>query len=361
MSYKSFHQTNRGMGIYKISLFMFLIVLFCSSLGAQPGRERESLSTGLIQTVKIPQLPFIPNNGQINDNVAFYAKSSCGTTLITKYGEIVYAIGCKQGGGNDAVTQPSSKVDITSDMAHQSGIDGNQKSNPLQVRSAEAGALKEGFIGGRIRGAKGERETLAKVNYFTGNDPSGWKTNISTFEEVDMGEIYEGISLRLKAHGNTVEKYFSVKPAQTGGDKRKNRRAKALRINKNGRIEAETDAGVVTFSRPFAYQEIDGKKVDVAVDYRIIGDRNRSIQKDGTPLPAIPSSFPFCPLVRQTGPNGLPLPIDTALWSQHITRQRNSLLAPGCLPILEGKAPTPSFRWQLTQAAMYMQPDIRGH
>ena len=51
---------------------------------------------------------------------------------------------------------------------------------------------------------KGEGETATKVHYFTGNDPSG--RTVFTFEEVDMGEIYEGIRLRLRARGNTVEK-----------------------------------------------------------------------------------------------------------------------------------------------------------
>ncbi|MEK7699104.1 MAG: hypothetical protein AAB332_01745, partial [Planctomycetota bacterium] len=66
------------MGFYEISLVVFLILFFCPPLGAQPGCKREPLSTGLIQTVTIPQLPFIPNKGQVNDHVAFYAKASYG-------------------------------------------------------------------------------------------------------------------------------------------------------------------------------------------------------------------------------------------------------------------------------------------
>ena len=89
------------------------------------------------------------------------------------------------------------------------------------------------------------------VHYFTGNDPSGWRTHIPTFEEVDMGEIYEGVSLRLRTRGNTVEKYFSVKPgANPETIKVKLGGASPLTIGKYGRMEAETDAGTVIFSRP---------------------------------------------------------------------------------------------------------------
>ena len=331
MPYTSFHQTHKEMGFYEISLVIFLIVFFCPPLAAQPGCERESLSTGLIQTVEIPQLPFIPNKGQISNNVAFYAKSSYGTTLITKYGEIVYAIERRQGDVNDVAVQSPSKVDVASDIAHQSGVAKSQNFRPSLARRTDTGALKEGFIGGRIRGAKGERETATRVHYFTGNDPSGWKTNISTFEELDMGEIYEGISLRLKAHGNTVEKYFSVKPGadpetirvKLGG-------AKALTIDKYCRIEVEADAGAVIFSRPFAYQEIDGKKVDVAVDYRIIGGQETPYKKEGVTLPAIPCLFSLLPLhySGQTGQDCLPVPIGYGLNVPSYNKTKELVIGP---------------------------------
>jgi len=72
--------------------------------------------------------------------------------------------------------------------------------------------LKEEFIGAKISGIKGEGESLTKVSYFKGNDPSKWKSNISTYELVNLGEIYKGIELKLKAHGNNVEKLLYVKP-----------------------------------------------------------------------------------------------------------------------------------------------------
>jgi len=61
-------------------------------------------------------------------------------------------------------------------------------------------ALKEEFIGAKISGIKGEGKSVTKVSYFKGNDPSKWKSNISTYELVNLGEIYEGIELKLKAH-----------------------------------------------------------------------------------------------------------------------------------------------------------------
>src|SRR3990167_9563439 len=36
------------------------------------------------------------------------------------------------------------------------------------------------------------------------------KTNVSTYDYVNLGEIYKGIELRLKAYGDNVEKLFCV-------------------------------------------------------------------------------------------------------------------------------------------------------
>ena len=56
---------------------------------------------------------------------------------------------------------------------------------------------------------------MTTVSYCKRNDPSKWKGNITTYNIVDMGEVYEGIGLRLKAYGNNVEKLFTVRPDAT--------------------------------------------------------------------------------------------------------------------------------------------------
>ncbi len=56
-------------------------------------------------------------------------------------------------------------------------------------------ALKEEVIGGKVAQVKGEEKAVARVNYFRGEDASQWKSNISTYEVVNLGEVYEGIDL----------------------------------------------------------------------------------------------------------------------------------------------------------------------
>ena len=47
-------------------------------------------------------------------------------------------------------------------------------------------------------------------------------------------------------------------------------------VNEEGQLVAETELGPVKFTKPIAYQEIDGKRVEVLVEYRIQESKYRS-------------------------------------------------------------------------------------
>jgi hypothetical protein len=123
---------------------------------------------------------------------------------------------------------------------------------------------------------------------------------------VSLGEVYKGIELKLKAHGNNVEKLFYVKPGANpeqirvslsglqpqenppplspsvrgtggcpplagagGGVGARGLLHQELWVNEHGELVAETALGPVKFTKPVAYQEIDGKRVEVECGYAI--------------------------------------------------------------------------------------------
>lgn len=178
-------------------------------------------------------IPFIVNDGQIDEEVKFYASTFGGYVYITKNGEIVYSFS-------------------------------EYKANTKLV-------IKEKILNGRIEEVKGEKESAINVSCFTGNDPKKWKSNILTYETVNMGEVYKGIEVRLKAYGDNVEKLFCVKPgARPEYIRVKIEGAKALKMDEKGLLVAETDLGDIKFTRPVAYQNIKGKKVARAANYRLM-------------------------------------------------------------------------------------------
>ncbi len=244
------------------SFFLSTIPLAVASLFAEQGNTGKFLEKTVTLKVQKVQAPFIANYGQVDERVLFYAQTFDGTVFVNKDGEIVYALpegrhGCEG----------------TKDRR------GNQTQNHL-VQDVRGVALKEQLVGGKINEAKGGSKSVATVNYFTGNDLSHWQSNIPTYEIVEMGEIYEGIDLRLKAHGNNVEKLFTVKP---GANHEKIRirlaGAQELTVNTEGELVAETELGAVKFTRPVAYQDIDGKRVEVACKYTIADGGMRNAKR----------------------------------------------------------------------------------
>nr|NQU90710.1 SBBP repeat-containing protein [Bacteroidota bacterium] len=131
-------------------------------------------------------------------------------------------------------------------------------------------ALKEKILGSRSNTVSGEMPTQAKVNYFKGADPLKWQREIPTFDRINLGEIYEGIDLKIKAFGKNVEKLFFVQPgADPGLIQLSLSGANALEITDSGELAVETGPGTIVFTRPVAYQEIEGEKTFVDVAYWI--------------------------------------------------------------------------------------------
>ena len=250
------------------------------------------------------QMPFIANNGQVDEQVEFYAKTFGGTVFVTKDGEIVYAL---------PKTEKSA--------CRLGEAERTQQSSPKsEIQNLKSGvALREEFVGAKVNAIQGEDPSVTKVNYFKGNDPSKWKTNVSTYDYVNLGEIYKGIELRLKAYGDNVEKLFCVKPGvdpeqirislsgiqstETPMIEEKQppvspfikgdltvspleKGARGLWVNEEGQLVAETELGPVKFTKPTAYQEIDGKRVYVDVAYQIENFKMQNAEQGIThPLP----------------------------------------------------------------------------
>jgi hypothetical protein len=228
----------------KIYLLIILTTLFL--IPALSFASKETTEDKVKTQIARISIPFIENTGQIeNDEVSFYAKTFGGTVFITKDGEIVYSL-------------PETPLPV---IARNEA----PKQSPLKGI-----ALKEILLGEKVKEIKGEGESVTKVSYFKGNNPSKWKSNISTYNLVNLGEVYDGIGLKLKAYGNNVEKLFYIKAGANPEDiKLKLEGAKRIKVNEKGELEAETELGIVKFTKPVAYQEINGKKVEVATSYLI--------------------------------------------------------------------------------------------
>jgi hypothetical protein len=195
------------------------------------------------------RIPFIANEGQIAKEVDFYAKTFGGTVYVTRQGEMVYSL---------------TKKDL--DQASAKG-DKEKKSHNVQVS-----VLKERLFQAKNISPVGVGKSDTKVNYFIGSNKDKWKTNISSYNSVSYGEVYDHIDFALRAYGNNVEKIFSVNPKGKVEDiQLAVEGASALSVTPEGELEVDTGSGIINFSAPIAFQEIEGKQQEVQVTYALNG------------------------------------------------------------------------------------------
>ncbi|MEP6767793.1 MAG: hypothetical protein ABJC61_03940, partial [Acidobacteriota bacterium] len=232
-----------------MALTLFLVP--CASGETLPAAEeqvRERLS-GI-------SVAFIANSRQTDAAVAYYAPTFSGTVFVTKHGQIVYSLPGKKEADPEARGE-----------AKPSG-----RPIPPEPGASPGWSLTETPVGGKAR-PLGAEPSHTHVSYFIGNDPSRWRSGLATFEGVSLGEVWPGISLELRAHGNNVEKLFTVK---AGGDPSRIRMriagAGSLRTDDAGALVASTGSGDVTFTPPAAYQQRDGARRKVEVAYRVRSD-----------------------------------------------------------------------------------------
>jgi Beta-propeller repeat len=167
---------------------------------------------------KLP-IYFEPNVGQTDSEVKFIVRSSGATTFLTAT-EAVFSLPVAKGrfpiqGGDDE--QTGSDMDF-----------GLKAFDPAKLRRMPAGqnpqspvASRQSAITMRLVGAnrnaqiEGVDRLPGISNYFIGNDPKSWHTNIPHFAKVRYRDVYPGIDLVYYGSGRSLEYDLVVEP---GGD-----------------------------------------------------------------------------------------------------------------------------------------------
>lgn len=126
------------------------------------------------------------------------------------------------------------------------------------------------FVGGAMRRHRGAHQAPHYYNYFLGNDPTRWASQVPAFGEVTLEEVYPGIDLQVS--GDHGLKYDWV--VDPGADPS----AIALRFDgvdgldlEGGVLRIKTSAGDVIEQRPVAWQERGGLRIPVPIAYALKG------------------------------------------------------------------------------------------
>lgn len=198
-----------------------------------------------------------PNAGQWDSRVAFRAASFGGAVWVTTDGAVVYQL-----------PGPIQKQSTLREAASARLV---PERHPAISRAPDW-VLSEQFVTSKAaRQIAGALMQAGQVTYAIGNDSAHHGNNLPQYGRVDLGEMFPGISVSLKAAERNVEKLFTVAPrAKTSAIKMRMDGTRALRIGTDGALEAETGYGPVRFTPPVAFQTIDGVRREVPVRYALM-------------------------------------------------------------------------------------------
>ncbi|OGD18702.1 MAG: hypothetical protein A2W03_08925 [Candidatus Aminicenantes bacterium RBG_16_63_16] len=227
---------------------------------------------------KMP-LYFIPNDGQIDEPVAFYVQGKDKTLYFTPEG-----------------------VTIALTASAQPG--------------AERWVVKLDFVGANknVKPA-GEAETGAAVSYFRGK-PEEWRTGIPAYSRIVYPNLWPGIDLVYYGTVNKLKYEFVVHP---GADPSKirlaYRGAESVSVEPDGRLQVATPVGGFEDDVPVAYQEKNGKRVCVELAYELqgnAGDGSGNPARDGADAQSTRAAVAYGFKTGDYDAN-LPLVIDPAI------------------------------------------------
>jgi beta-propeller repeat-containing protein len=222
---------------------------------------------------KLP-LYFIENRGQVDERAEYYLHGKDKSIYFTPHGLVFSLSGKAEGERGKGKEEPAEgSEDREAQGAARTGEPG--ASQRLNARTPERPDLERYLLNLEFVGAnpdvrlEGAERTPAVVSYFRG-PKRNWKTGLRTYSSVVYRNLWPGIDLEYSGTQDRLKYQFLVHP---GADPKQIRLryhgATDLKVNAAGELEVETPAGGFHDQRPYSYQEVNGKQVEVPTTYSL--------------------------------------------------------------------------------------------
>ncbi len=184
------------------------------------------------------QMPlyFIANQGQMDARIAYYVQGSDKTLYFTSEG-VTFAL-----------------ADFTLNLSPEEGWESGRWIVNLDF--VEANPVRP----------IGQEQTDATISYFKGRREE-WHTGLPTYAQIVYRDLWDDIDLVYGGTVNRLKYEFVVRPGADPAQIRLAYRGATLRVNDGGQLEVSTPAGGFQDEAPVAYQEVDGERVPVEVEY----------------------------------------------------------------------------------------------
>ena len=223
------------------------VAVTASSTAQSNAAQGASLASINANYGRLP-LTFEANRGQAASQVKFLSRGPGYTAFLTSDGMVLSL----------HADQPAGRLGSA-----QASVMSPSKKSQLQFHLV--GATRNASV-------VGELPQLGRVNYFVGNNPAKWKTNVPTYAQIRYRSVYPGIDLLYYGNQRQLEYDFAIAP---GADPRRIQfeitGAREMHIEADGHLVLATASGDLRFQTPAVYQEANGQRVPVAGGY-IVND-----------------------------------------------------------------------------------------
>ncbi len=130
------------------------------------------------------------------------------------------------------------------------------------------------FVGSnKISSIEKHDESSFYFNYFKGSDRSKWASNVHSYGNSILKNIYNGIDLNVQNKEGVFKYEFLIAPYQSHDIIQLNYAGQeSINLNSAGDLEITTKLGKIFEEHPYAYQLVDGNKIEVPCDFILNGD-----------------------------------------------------------------------------------------
>jgi len=239
----------------------------------KPASSAEATQARLAENYGKLPLSFEANQGQTDPQVKFLSRGS-GYTLFLTRDEAVLSLRSRK---PDAALGEAKGAGSQKDKSRQRSVVSRQLQKPTDHGQRTTDVLRMKLVGAnRAANVTALDELPGKSNYFVGNDPKKWRTDVPTYGKVKYAGVYPGVDLVYYGNQRQLEYDFVVAP---GADPKaitlaiENRNSKIAarqskiqrpvlsaakdrksKIDASGDLVVEAEGGEVRFHKPVVYQ-----------------------------------------------------------------------------------------------------------
>ncbi len=220
-------------------IFIFCLIIMGLSIFPTPGKDQDT--PGSVKTPGITgsgplSLYFIPNKGQVNQQVKFYARTSKYTLWLTPQGMVFDSI------------QKIQKIENFSHREHREHIESRFLRAVSRLSFLDAHPAPEIIP---------LEEPGLKVNYFKGNDSSQWICDIPAASAVLYRDVYHRVDLKVYGLEKQIEYDWRVRPGGKPDVIRfQYENVEESRLDSQGNIRIKTRGGEFIHLKPVCFQDI---------------------------------------------------------------------------------------------------------